>query len=167
MTHTKLSGMSPGRKRRSAKLITTARSRSQKIWAMAQLSNQAQIVVAIGAPIATAICHGAGAAVPVRRGIIVKRNPTAKQARNPWTCAIEWKIDRYSWVMPSAKRSQCSTPVHASTTPSGKSTRYGSRRQSGALPTDEAIASDGVRIGEREYTGMHLPQPHPRILADS
>ena len=123
MTHTKLGGTSPSRKRRSANPITTASSASQKTCARAHCSNHAHSVVPMGATRPTAICHGAGGAVPVRRGIIVKRKPTAKLAKKPWICAIEWKMERYSSVTPRANRSQCSTPAQASAAPSGKKTR--------------------------------------------
>ncbi len=66
----------------------------QEICAGSHRSNQAQTTETIGAAIATAICQGAGGAVPVPRGTKVKRNPTAKQVRNPSTCATGWKAAR-------------------------------------------------------------------------
>jgi hypothetical protein len=81
------------------------------------------MVMTTGAMIAIAICQAAGGAVDVRRGIRVKRNPTAKQVMKPSICAKAWKIDRYSWMTPVASRSQCRTPAQASRTPSGKSAR--------------------------------------------
>ena len=123
MTHTKLGGTSPSRNRRSANPITRARSASQKTCASAHRSNHAHTVVPIGAARPITICQGAGGGVPVRRGIMVKRKPTAKQARKPWICAIEWKMERYSSLTPSANRSQWSTPAQASAAPSGKKMR--------------------------------------------
>ncbi len=66
----------------------------QQICARSHCSNQAQTTEAIGAASATAICHQEGGAVPVRRGMKVKRKPTAKQVRNPSTCATGWNAAR-------------------------------------------------------------------------
>ena len=77
------------RNRLTMNINNIATSASQNICESHQSSNQAEMVVPAGAAIATAICQAEGGAVPVRRGIIVNRNPTAKHIMKPWICVIE------------------------------------------------------------------------------
>src|SRR5690349_879221 len=65
-------------KRETAKRNKVPASTNQKICETAQASNHAAIVVPIGAPMPIAISVHDGAAVPVRRGIMVNKKPIAK-----------------------------------------------------------------------------------------
>src|SRR5439155_13562918 len=72
-------------------------------------------------------------------------------------------IGPYSPVAPSEKRSQGNTPAQASSAPSGKNNRYGSRRQMGALDSSGESAvcrSGGVPIF-RPPRPASLPPPPP------
>ena len=84
----------PRRARGTTNPTSTAMRAIQEICAGSHRSNQAQTTETTGAASATAICHQAGGAVPVRRGTKVKRKPTAKQVRNPSTWATGWKAAR-------------------------------------------------------------------------
>jgi len=144
--------------RRAANPTRTASSASHEICAASHCSNQAKTTDATGAARATIICQAAGGPVPVRRGMKVKRNPTAKQVRKPSTCAIGWNaarypiasiIGRYRRDAPSENNSHGRTPAHASSVPSGNSRRYGSRRHAGAAASSgdgAAKRSGGVAI---------------------
>jgi len=120
-TQTKLAGTESRRCDESillaANWMSVPRRSSQKICETAHFSNQERITTATGQPSATSICQTAGGAVPVLRGTKVKRNPSAKQVRNPSICASAWKIDRYSGITPTAKKIQCRTPAQASSIP--------------------------------------------------
>ncbi len=71
------------RKRLTAKPIMVTASASQAACEISQCSHYAAREVMIGAARQTTTCHAAGAALPVRRGIIVNRKPTAKHIMNP------------------------------------------------------------------------------------
>jgi len=68
----------------------TAIIRNQKSCDHASAPNPAHTVAPIGAIAHAHIANALGAAVEVRLGTIVNRNPTAKHIKNPWICAIEW-----------------------------------------------------------------------------
>ncbi len=93
-TQMKLSGgrraASADRKRLSANPTSTPTRASQKICESAQRGSHAAIVVHTGASSTTAICQAAGGRAPARRGIAVKRNPTAKHLMKPWIRAMAW-----------------------------------------------------------------------------
>src|SRR5687767_13345738 len=76
------------RKREKRKPSIIEQSAIQKSCESAQAPNHAQTVVAIGAITPNASCHVAGGLLSVRRGIMVKRKPSAKAVRKPWICVI-------------------------------------------------------------------------------
>ena len=157
-TQTKLfgtRGAAPGaRKRLTANWINTPIRRSQGICESAHFSYQAPTVIAIGARTPTAICQAAGGAVAVRRGMSVKRNPTAKQVMKPSICAKAWKIDRYSPITPVARSSQWSTPAQAS--------RHAEREED-AIRIGAPAGESARRRGQLDGHGaMDRPGPRPR-----
>jgi hypothetical protein len=77
-----------------AKIRKTITSRTQNACDTAQRRNQAAVTVPTAAAAPTIICHAAGGAAPVRRGMAVNRKPRGKQIMDPWIWVIAWKTGR-------------------------------------------------------------------------